>query len=68
VAVDTPHGLLVPVIRDVDKKGILALAQELQEVSERARARKLSPEERLKVAPCISSGARASPRVPSSNS
>lgn len=45
VAVDTPHGLLVPVIRDVDKKGILALAQELQEVSERARARKLSPEE-----------------------
>jgi pyruvate dehydrogenase E2 component (dihydrolipoamide acetyltransferase) len=45
VAVDTPHGLLVPVVRDVDKKGILALAQELQEVSERARARKLSPEE-----------------------
>jgi pyruvate dehydrogenase E2 component (dihydrolipoamide acetyltransferase) len=45
VAVDTPHGLLVPVIRDVDKKGILALARELQEVSERARARKLSPEE-----------------------
>jgi pyruvate dehydrogenase E2 component (dihydrolipoamide acetyltransferase) len=45
VAVDTPHGLLVPVIRDVDKKGILALAQELQEISERARARKLSPEE-----------------------
>jgi len=45
VAVDTPHGLLVPVIRDVDKKGILALAQELQEVSERARERKLSPEE-----------------------
>jgi pyruvate dehydrogenase E2 component (dihydrolipoamide acetyltransferase) len=45
VAVDTPHGLLVPVIRDVDKKGILALAQELQEVSERAKARKLSPEE-----------------------
>jgi pyruvate dehydrogenase E2 component (dihydrolipoamide acetyltransferase) len=45
VAVDTPHGLLVPVIRDVDKKGILALAQELQEVSDRARERKLSPEE-----------------------
>jgi pyruvate dehydrogenase E2 component (dihydrolipoamide acetyltransferase) len=45
VAVDTPHGLLVPVIRDVDKKGILALAQELQVVSERARERKLSPEE-----------------------
>ncbi len=45
VAVDTPHGLLVPVIRDVDKKGILALAQELQEISERARERKLTPEE-----------------------
>jgi pyruvate dehydrogenase E2 component (dihydrolipoamide acetyltransferase) len=45
VAVDTPHGLLVPVIRDVDKKGILALAQELQEISERARERKLAPEE-----------------------
>ena len=45
VAVDTPHGLLVPVVRDVDKKGILALAKELQEVSQRARERKLSPEE-----------------------
>jgi pyruvate dehydrogenase E2 component (dihydrolipoamide acetyltransferase) len=43
VAVDTPHGLLVPVIRDVDKKGILALAQELQEVSERARAQEAFP-------------------------
>jgi len=45
VAVDTPHGLLVPVIRDVDKKGVLALARELQAVSERARERKLTPEE-----------------------
>ncbi|KHG66418.1 branched-chain alpha-keto acid dehydrogenase subunit E2 [Thermus sp. 2.9] len=45
VAVDTPHGLLVPVIRDVDQKGVLRLAQELQEVSERARERKLAPEE-----------------------
>ncbi|MFN4071154.1 MAG: 2-oxo acid dehydrogenase subunit E2 [Thermus caldifontis] len=45
VAVDTPHGLLVPVIRNVEQKGILRLAKELQEISERARERKLSPEE-----------------------
>ncbi|BAW02234.1 branched-chain alpha-keto acid dehydrogenase subunit E2 [Thermus thermophilus] len=45
VAVETPHGLLVPVIRDVDKKGVLRLAEELQEVSQRARERKLAPEE-----------------------
>ncbi|GAA5336360.1 MULTISPECIES: 2-oxo acid dehydrogenase subunit E2 [Thermus] len=45
VAVDTPHGLLVPVIRNVDQKGVLRLAAELQEVSERARERKLTPEE-----------------------
>ena len=42
VAVDTPNGLVVPVIRDVDKKGLAALADELAEVSERARARRLS--------------------------
>lgn len=45
VAVDTPHGLLVPVIRDVDRKGVLRLAEELHEISQRARERKLSPEE-----------------------
>ncbi|TBH17576.1 2-oxo acid dehydrogenase subunit E2 [Thermus thermamylovorans] len=45
VAVDTPFGLLVPVIRDVDQKGVLRLARELQAVSERARERKLAPEE-----------------------
>ncbi len=45
VAVDTSHGLLVPVIRDVDRKGVLRLAEELQEISQRARERKLSPEE-----------------------
>lgn len=45
VAVDTPHGLLVPVIRNVDQKGVFALARELQEISERARERKLTPEE-----------------------
>lgn len=43
VAVDTPNGLVVPVIRDVDKKGIFELARELGEVSARARDGKLSP-------------------------
>jgi len=43
VAVDTPNGLVVPVIRDVDKKGLLELARELGEVSERMRAGKISP-------------------------
>jgi len=43
VAVDTPNGLIVPVVRDVDRKGLFELASELQEVSERARNRKLTP-------------------------
>jgi len=42
VAVDTPDGLMVPVIRDVDKKGVFELARELGEVSARAREKKLS--------------------------
>lgn len=42
VAVDTPNGLVVPVIRDVDKKSLGQLAGELEEVSERARARRLT--------------------------
>ena len=37
IAVDTPDGLVVPVIRDVDKKGVFDLARELGEVSKRAR-------------------------------
>ena len=43
VAVDTPNGLVVPVIRDVDQKSIFALAAELGEVSQKAREGKLSP-------------------------
>jgi pyruvate dehydrogenase E2 component (dihydrolipoamide acetyltransferase) len=43
VAVDTPNGLVVPVIRDVDKKGIFQLAEELAMVSEKARAARLAP-------------------------
>jgi pyruvate dehydrogenase E2 component (dihydrolipoamide acetyltransferase) len=42
IAVDTPNGLVVPVIRDVDRKGLFDLAAELAEVSERARNRKLT--------------------------
>jgi pyruvate dehydrogenase E2 component (dihydrolipoamide acetyltransferase) len=43
VAVDTPNGLVVPVIREVDKKGLLELAKELGEASERMRAGKIAP-------------------------
>ena len=43
IAVDTPDGLVVPVIRDVDKKGLLELAQELAVVSAKARDKKLGP-------------------------
>jgi pyruvate dehydrogenase E2 component (dihydrolipoamide acetyltransferase) len=45
VAVDTERGLLVPVIRDVDKKGLRELAQELADVAERARQKKVTAEE-----------------------
>lgn len=45
IAVDTPHGLLVPVLRDADRKGIVAIAEELGELSRRARERKLGLEE-----------------------
>ncbi len=43
VAVDTPNGLVVPVIRDVDKKSLYELANELGETSVKAREGKLSP-------------------------
>ena len=43
VAVDTPNGLVVPVIRDVDQKGLYDLAGELATTAERAREGKLSP-------------------------
>ncbi len=43
VAVDTPDGLMVPVIRDVDKKGFYGLAGELMEISGRARDGSLAP-------------------------
>lgn len=43
VAVDTPDGLVVPVIRDADRKGVFELARELGEVSKAAREKKLKP-------------------------
>jgi len=44
-AADTPNGLLVPVIRQADRKGLLEIARELAELSARARAGKLGPAE-----------------------
>lgn len=41
VAVDTEHGLLVPVVRDVDQKSVVHLAEEIAELAEKARNRKL---------------------------
>ncbi len=45
VAVDTERGLLVPVLRDVDKKNIVELAAEMSQLSKKAREKKLTPEE-----------------------
>ena len=45
VAVDTPSGLMVPCIRDVDKKTVMDLSEELVDISQRARDKKLKPEE-----------------------
>ncbi|MGQ4656698.1 pyruvate dehydrogenase complex dihydrolipoyllysine-residue acetyltransferase [Aeromonas enteropelogenes] len=42
VAVDTPNGLVVPVVRDVNKKGIIELSRDLAEISKKARAGKLT--------------------------
>lgn len=42
-AADTPQGLMVPVIRDADKKGVLAISQEMAELAKKARDGKLSP-------------------------
>ncbi|WP_429000878.1 2-oxo acid dehydrogenase subunit E2, partial [Stenotrophomonas maltophilia] len=42
-AADTPNGLVVPVIRDVDKKGVVQIAQETGELAKKARDGKLGP-------------------------
>ncbi|WP_085591160.1 2-oxo acid dehydrogenase subunit E2 [Thalassospira sp. MCCC 1A01428] len=45
IAVDTPYGLMVPVIRDADKKGLWHLAREISDLATRAQARKIRPDE-----------------------
>lgn len=45
IAVDTPSGLMVPVIRDVDKKGLWELAEEAGDLAAKARDKKLKPDE-----------------------
>lgn len=55
IAVDTPNGLVVPVFRDVDKKSINELAEEMSDVSARARAKKLKPDEMQGASMTISS-------------
>ena len=45
IAVDTPTGLIVPVIKNADNKSIMGLSKELMDLSERARSGKLKPEE-----------------------
>ncbi|MDD3609304.1 MAG: dihydrolipoyllysine-residue acetyltransferase [Halothiobacillaceae bacterium] len=45
IAVETPGGLVVPVVRDVDGKGVFDLSRELMELSKRARDGKLSPQD-----------------------
>lgn len=44
IAVDTPNGLFVPVVRNADQKSILAIAKEIAELAERARDGKLTPD------------------------
>ncbi len=45
IAVDTDRGLLVPVIRDADKKSLIQIAVDLSQISEKARSRKISAED-----------------------
>ena len=45
IAVDTPHGLMVPVIRNADRKGLWRIAAEIADLAARAQARKVGPEE-----------------------
>lgn len=45
IAVDTEDGLIVPVIRNVDQKSIIELSKEMQEIAQKTRERKISPED-----------------------
>lgn len=55
IAVDTPNGLVVPVFRDVDKKSVNQLAIEMSDISNRARNKKLKPDEMQGASMTISS-------------
>lgn len=45
IAVDTEHGLMVPVVRDVDHKGVWTIAEEISDLAKRAQSRKVRPDE-----------------------
>lgn len=45
IAVDTPHGLMVPVIRDADRKGLWQIAADIADLAARAQARKITPDQ-----------------------
>lgn len=45
IAVDTPHGLMVPVIRNADEKGLWQIGSEIADLAARAQARKIGPDE-----------------------
>lgn len=45
IAVDTPHGLMVPVIRDADKKGLWVLSAQIADLAARAQTRKIKPDD-----------------------
>ncbi len=70
IAVDTPDGLMVPVIRDADQKGIWEIAAEASELADRAKSKKLKPTEMQGATFTISSlgsigGTAFTPIVPS---
>ncbi len=55
IAVDTPDGLVVPVVKDADKKSVIQIAEELEQLSAKARERKLKSEDLLGASFSISS-------------
>ena len=70
IAVDTPDGLMVPVVRDADQKGIWEIAAEVSELADKAKSKKLKPSEMQGATFTISSlgsigGTSFTPIVPS---
>jgi len=62
VAVDTAHGLMVPVVRDADRKGLWQIAGEIADLAGRAQARKVRPEEMGGASMTITTGADGAAR------